>query len=175
MPLEVRRMETLHDKGLQFIRRKNADGCTYFLNNRTNKPVNDWVLLNTKAVSAAMFDPMFAKSGLAEYRTLNSNGLIEVRVQLQPFESAIVQTFNTKKTGARFPYVESTGKEERIKGDWTIAFVDGGPSIPATLTKVGLGSWTDNEGDAYKAFSGTAKYSINFAKPDGNATAWVLD
>lgn len=169
------RMENLHDKGIQFIRRKNADGYTYFLNNRGNKPVDEWVLLNSKAVSAAMFDPMFVTSGIAEYRTLNSNGLIEVRVQLKPFESAIVQTFNTKKTGARFPYVENLGKSERLRGEWTITFLNGGPTLPASTKTNQLGSWTEFSGEAYKAFSGTAKYSINFTKPEGNATAYILD
>jgi hypothetical protein len=60
--------EAMVEKGLQFVRRKNNDGNTYFINNRTNKPVNEWITLNRKAVSAAMFDPMFQKSGLAQYR-----------------------------------------------------------------------------------------------------------
>jgi hypothetical protein len=167
--------ETMATKGLQFVRRKNADGYTYFINNRTNKPVNEWILLNRKAMSAAIFDAMTGKNGLAEFRTLNSNGFIEVRAQLQPFESAIVQTFNTKKTGKLFPYIESTGNAERIKGDWTITFVNGGPTLPAPVTTNQLRSWTENEGDAYKAFSGTAKYSTTFSKPEGNATAYVLD
>lgn len=167
--------ESMIEKGLQFVRRKNADGYTYFINNRTNKPVNEWILLNRKSASAGMFDVMFAKNGLAEYRTTNSNGLIEVMVQLQPFESTIVQTFNTKRTGKKFPYVHANGKEQKLKGDWTITFIEGGPSLPATVTTANLGSWTDNEGDAYKTFSGTVKYSTTFTKPGGSAAGWLLD
>ena len=166
--------ETMIEKGLQFIRRKNPDGYTYFINNRSDKPVSDWVSLNRKAASAAMFDAMFAKSGLAQYRT-SSNGSIEVMVQLQPFESTIVQTFNTKKSGNTFPYVQAAGKEQKLKGDWTISFINGGPSLPPAITKGNLGSWTENEGEAYKIFSGTAKYTTTFTKPVGSATGWLLD
>ncbi len=169
------RNETMHDKGLQFIRRKNADGYTYFINNRTEKPIDKWIILNRRAVSAAMFDPMFGKSGIAEYRTLNSNGLIEVKVQLQPSESIIVQAYSTKKSGARYPYIETQGKAEKLRGDWTVKFIDGGPSLPATYTTKNLSSWTDQDGAAYQAFSGVASYTINFEKPKGFAVAYKLN
>jgi hypothetical protein len=136
--------------------------------------VNDWIRLNRKAASAAMFDPMFVKSGLAEYRTINSNEL-ELMIHLQPSESIIIQTFNTKKSGNKYPYIITTGEAQVIKGDWTITFINGGPSLPATIKTNQLGSWTEIEGEGYKAFSGTAKYTIRFPKPEGNAAAWLLD
>jgi hypothetical protein len=171
--VKVRR-EIVHEAGLQFIRRRNTDGYTYFLNNRTDKAFNGWVPLSAKAASVALFDPMFAKSGLAKSRQ-RQNGAVEVYVQLQPFESAIVQTFNAKKTGGTFPYATPSGDAQEIKGSWTIEFVSGGPKLPAKITTDKLGSWTKLDGDDVKNFSGTAKYSVAFAKPSGNATAWLLD
>ena len=170
------RMESLHENGLQFIRRKNADGTTYFLNNRSNEEVNGWVTLNAKAASVAMFDAMTVKNGLANWKT-NRNGTIQVMVQLKPFESTIVQLFNTKKTGNNFPYMQTNGEPEKIKGEWTLTFLNGGPSIPATAKVTDLGSWTALDGDAYKYFSGTAKYFITFSKPKGNpaSAGWKLD
>ncbi|MCU7551209.1 glycosyl hydrolase [Chitinophagaceae bacterium LB-8] len=168
------RRETLHEAGIQFIRKRNNDGYTYFLDNRTDKAFSGWVPLSAKAASVALFDPMFAKSGIAKSRQ-KQNGTVEVYVQLRPSESAIVQTFNTKKTGTAFPYVTIAGDEQEIKGTWTIEFVSGGPKLPAKVTTDKLGSWTNLDGDDVKNFSGTAKYSISFAKPLGKATAWQLD
>jgi hypothetical protein len=167
------RIETLTDQGLQFIRRKNTNEETYFIANRSNKEVNDWITLNSNAVSVAMFDAMTANSGLANWRKKN-NG-IEVMVQLKPFESTIIQLFNTKKAGNNYPYIQMIGKPHSIKGEWKLTFLNGGPSIPATAKFSELGSWTLLDDDAYKNFSGTAKYSISFAKPAEKVAAWQLD
>ena len=89
------RREIFGEKNLSFVRRKTNEGQTYFINNRSEKAVNDWVAVNTKAPSVALFDAMVGKNGLARWRT-SANG-IEVYLQLQPFESVIVQTYNSKK------------------------------------------------------------------------------
>ncbi len=170
------RTESLHEQGIQFTRRKNTDGFTYLLSNRGSNEVNSWVTLNAKATSVAIFDAMTAKNGLAKWKT-NSKGTIDVMLQLKPFESVIVQLFNTKKTGNDFPYTQTTGEPQQIKGVWTLKFLNGGPSIPATVTINELGSWTLLDGDAYKSFSGTAKYSTSFSKPKFNSPSdgWKLD
>ncbi|MDQ3842517.1 MAG: glycoside hydrolase family 2 protein [Bacteroidota bacterium] len=166
--------ETMLDKGLQFVRRKNTDGYTYFINNRTNKAVQEFITLNRKAGSAALFDPMTGKSGLAKWRTGNNNE-VEVLVQLQPFESVLVQTLTTKKTGATYPYTQPSGSAQEINGSWTVEFLDGGPVLPAKATINKLESWTELKGDEVKNFSGTAKYTTTFARPSGNAPAYLLD
>jgi hypothetical protein len=168
------RKETLNAKSLQFMRRKNADGYTYFIDNRDNKEVNEWITLDAKAATVAMYDAMTGKSGLANWKS-NANGTIGVMVQLQPYQSTIVRLYNTKKTGRNFAYTQTNGKPEKIKGNWTVTFLEGGPSLPASFTTSSLGSWTEQEGEAYKAFSGTAKYAITFTKPEGKAAAWLLD
>ena len=167
------RMETINEIGLQYIRRKNAGGSFYFINNRSDKEVNSWVTLNAKAASVAMFDAMTGKSGLANWR--KDNDKVEVMMQLKPFQSTIIQLFNTKKTGNNFPYIQANGKPLPINGEWTLTFIDGGPSIPAPVKMNDLGSWTSIDGDAYKYFSGTAKYAIAFRKPSEKVAAWLLD
>ena len=168
------RRESLNDNGLQFNRRKNNDGYTYFLNNRSDKEVNGWVPFNAKASSVVMFDAMQSASGLAAWRT-SSTGLLEVMVQLKPFQSVVVQLFNTKKTGNHFPYIHTDGDPEKLKNKWTLTFLQGGPSIPASVTMAELSSWTLLNGDEYKYFSGTAQYVTTFARPHGKAPAWLLD
>jgi hypothetical protein len=51
----------------------------------------------------------------------------------------------------------------------------GGPVMPVQVKLSNLASWTEIEGDAYKNFSGTAKYSTSFAKPGGKAGGWLLN
>jgi hypothetical protein len=167
------RRETITQKDLSFIRRKTNDGQIYFINNRSEKAVNDWVIVNSKASSVALFDPMVGKNGLARWRA-SANG-IEVYLQLQPFESVILQTYNGKKAGNQYVYTQTNGDSKEIAGEWTIEFLSGGPILPKKINTSQLKSWTEFEGEEVKNFSGTAKYSINFQKPAGTPGSWLLD
>lgn len=168
------RKESLAEKDLSLIRRKNADGNIYFIDNRSEKAFSGWISLNTKSTSVALFNPMTGKNGLAKW-IKNDKGNIEVMVQLQPYESIIVQMYSSKKTGNTYPYTELNGQPQEIKENWTIEFLDGGPTLPSSVTTDKLISWTELDGDDAKNFSGTAKYSISFDKPSGNASNYLLD
>ena len=168
------RKESLTSKGLQFVRRKNVDGQTYFVTNRTDKAFNDRVVIQSKAAAVALFEPMTGIKGLAKWKTANENST-EVLLQLQPFQSVIIQTFNTKKTGQLFPYTEPIGEPQPITGKWSILFLKGGPTIPGEMSIETPVSWTELEGDAVKNFSGSAKYSVHFERPNGNALAYLLN
>ena len=59
------RKETMTDKGLQFNRRKNADGSNfYFIANRSGKKMEDWITLQTKANAVSLYNPMTGQSGV---------------------------------------------------------------------------------------------------------------
>ena len=161
-------------RGLQFVRRENADGHTYFINNRTDTALNGWISIDTKPSSIALFDAMLGTKGLAKWRTTNG-GKTEVFLQLQPFESVIVQTFNAKKTDAIFRYIEPASASRAIDGKWSIEFLQGGPVLPVNATMTTPVAWTGLDGDDVKNFSGTAKYTVSFAKPSANASAYLLD
>lgn len=167
------RKEEFPAKGLQFIRRKNTDGILYFISNRTDRPFSDWAEIQLTAQSVSIFDPMNVKSGIAKWRTDMGNS--EVWLQLQPFESVIVQTYKTKKAGPRYIYTQPTTKSEQINGRWTIEFLSGGPVLPAKQKISQLGSWTELAGEDVKNFSGTAKYSTLISKPPGNPSSYILD
>ncbi|HTH31300.1 MAG TPA: hypothetical protein VL946_08105, partial [Lacibacter sp.] len=168
------RKETYAEKGLSVLRRKNAEGTMWLINNRTDKAFEEWIELHTNTSSVALFDAMNNKKGLAKWRK-NSKGAVEVLLQLQSYESIIVQSYATKKTGAKFPYKESIAQPQEIKGEWTINFLDGGPAIPAAIKTNTLKSWTELGGDDVKHFSGTAKYSISFVQPSNHTGSWLLD
>ena len=168
------RKESYTEKGLSVLRRKNADGTIYFINNRTDNLFNDWIELSNTPVTLALFDAMTGKSGLAQWRK-NDKGGIEVLVQLQSYASVIIQSYNSKKMSAAFAYAEPVGEPQEITGSWSLEFLDGGPTIPAKIDVVNLGSWTEQFGDDVKNFSGTAKYTATIKKPSATAGSWILD
>lgn len=165
--------EPMYGFGLQCIRRNIPGGNYYFISNSTPTTISEWVPLNRKATSAIVFDPMQQQSGIARTRIVN--GVMEVYVQLQPNESCVLQTSNTKLQGKAFTYYTQSGEGRDIKGPWTLRFVMGGPDLPKTTTLKSLGSWTEIADPLGKIFSGTAQYSIHFAKPAGTAPAYLLD
>lgn len=168
------RKESMSEAGLSYVRRKNEDGYTYFVTNRSEKRVQDWIPLQTKAASVALFDPITGKVGLARWRS-RADSTIEVFLPLKSFEALIVQTYNTKKTGAAFPYIKAIQLPQEITNNWTLEFLEGGPALPAKQPNAKLGSWTDGVGEEVKNFSGVARYSTSFPKPAAKAEAWLLD
>jgi hypothetical protein len=161
------------EKGLSLLRRKNNEGTVYFINNRSDKAVDEWVPLQTNATAVALFEPMFGKTGLAQWR--KSGEGIDVLVQLQPWEAVIVQTYKAAKTGSKFPYSKAAGDAMPIGEHWSLEFISGGPVLPTKTTVSKLGSWTELAGNEVKNFSGTAKYTTTFAKPSATARAWLLN
>jgi len=166
------RKESLAEKNLSFIRRKNNDGIVYFINNRTDEAIDEWVPLSANAVSVGLFEPMFGRSGMAKWRKTN-NG-IEVRLQLQPYGSIIVQAYNARKTANEFLYTKTSGSSIEIGNKWTIQFLTGGPTLPTKAITDKLYLWSDLDTSEYTDFSGTAKYTTNFEKPKDNAKGYIL-
>jgi hypothetical protein len=168
------RKESYTEKDLSVLRRKNAEGTMWLINNRTDKPFEEWIEINSNSASFGLFDAMTGKKGLAKWRK-NVKGGVEVLLQLQSYEAIIIQSYNVKKSGAIYPYKEMINQPQEIKGEWTINFLDGGPTIPAAIKTNTLKSWTELGGDDAKHFSGIAKYSISFAKPSSHTGSWLLD
>ncbi len=166
--------ETMVAQGLQFIRRKNINGQFYFVSNQTQQAFAGWVPVQADAKAAAIFDPMHIEQGVAQWRK-NENGTNEIYVELAPGASCIVQTFATNIKGAAFPYFKTSGAAQALTGKWKINFVSGGPDLPAATEISELKSWTEFAGEAGQKFSGTANYSLTFAKPTAAADAWLLD
>ena len=169
------RKEIMTEKGLQFNRRKNADGSSfYFIANRANKKIAEWITLQTKANGLSLYNPMTAQSGVPQFRK-NGEGFIEVYLQLNTDESYIIQTSNKIITGTAYQYIKETGATNEIKGEWALKFIEGGPSLPVAEPMNELKPWTDLEAHAFKTFSGTASYSTRFKKPSGIASLYLLN
>ncbi|MES2279456.1 MAG: glycosyl hydrolase [Bacteroidota bacterium] len=166
--------EGMTDMGLQFVRRTYKTGNSYFVSNKSDKAVEGWVPVASKATSVVLFNPMAKTSGLAKTKK-QANGQTSVYLQLQPGESCVLQTSPAAITGAAYNYYEAAGDPVNIAGNWTLKFMEGGPTLPADIKTNELKSWTELGGDDAKAFSGTGSYTTTFSKPAKVATAWTLD
>jgi len=164
--------EKMVDQGLQFVRKKNENGSVYFITNRTDKPFHDWISVPKKSWFG-LFDPMTGESGKASFRTDNE-GASSVLLDLQPYQSIILQSYEKKETGRPFYYFDRSNIPLPVRGQWTIEFLNGGPVIPAKRTTDQLVSWTEMSDDL-KNFSGAARYTINFDKPADKSVWWLLD
>jgi hypothetical protein len=169
------RREAMVEQGLSFTRRQHRDGEYYFILNRGSAPVDGWVKLASLARSAALFDAMTGEAGRAVTRHALDGGL-EVYMQLAPGESRVVKTLSAAGAGGQsFPYFRPAGAAQPLEGGWQVQFVEGGPRLPPELSLKELRSWIRLDGDAYKSFSGTARYTTGFDQPQGHSGDWLID
>ena len=166
------RREAMFDKGLQCIRRIDGNTTTYFIANRGTEVVDGLVPIKTKIGSAVLYNPMNGQFGKSNTKTSVSGD--EVYLQLNPGESCLVQVFTGKIVAPEFTYMKSSGDKISLDANWTLTFVSGGPELPQPVKISKLGSWTELEGNSYKAFSGTAIYKTTFAKPAGESAFYRL-
>jgi alpha-L-rhamnosidase len=166
--------ESLVDRGLEFVRRQYDKGRYYFILNSGNDHFDGWVPLQTSARSVAIFNPMLEEKGMAEQRN-SETGVKEIYLQLAPGESCILKTFDDAVKTPVYGYFKKMDDANKIAGVWSVKFIDGGPELPANVETRELVSWTDFGGEAVKRFSGTARYTISFEKPKGDADGWLLD
>lgn len=167
------RHEIMGERGLQCIRRTDGTNTTYFIANRGAETIDGMVSLETKIGSAVLYNPMNGSFGKAQTKSFDNFG--EVYLQLKPGESCLVQIFPGKVNAPEYAYWKASGEKIDLNTEWTLTFVSGGPELPKPVKLSKLGSWTELEGDSYKAFSGTAVYKTTFSKPFGNTQNWQLD
>jgi hypothetical protein len=166
--------ETMTDHRLAYARRQTSTGTVYFITNLGEKEYAGWIPLLATASSAAIFNPMDDKFGLAKSRPTSAGGL-EVYARLQPFESLIINTYDNTLKFKPYLFYDPLASPVEIQGTWKIEFTDGGPLLPPSKEVQKLVSWTDFGSEDLKNFSGTARYTIMFKKPSVKGDAWLLD
>ncbi len=169
----VAREKMVDHEGLFYIRRSFDGGRNYFIANRSERAIERWLPLATAARSVVLMDAMTGRTGNGALR--NTAAGVEVFVQLQPGESIIVRTSNRAATGANWSYEQPARSSELLVGNWRVDFILGGPQLPASFTSHELGSWAALGGDAAKAFSGTARYTLKFDAPSKPGKTVSLD
>lgn len=168
--------EPMIDSGLRFVRRTHGEGYNYFLVNRGDRPVEKWIPLGTKARSAVLLDPRFADAAGAARLRPAAGGGAAFYLQLQPGESRVLRTFTGRDVGGKpWPYLRPEGDDQELAGEWKVQFVEGGPALPGNFSTPKLASWTDRDDAEAKRFAGTARYTLDFDRPAGEADEWLLD
>jgi hypothetical protein len=163
--------ETMIDVGLQFIRKNNTKGKTYFINNQLDKNFEGWVKIETPFQSIALYNPMNKDLGLAKIKAKNQ----EVYLQIMAGESVILETQNEVIKDKKYPYFKAIAEPKELTGNWQIKFTEGGEILPKTIETKNLQSWTDFEGEDYQNFSGTATYTHTFTNPNTSKSGYWLD
>ena len=167
------RREEMVKHGLQCIRRKEGKRQIYFIVNRSDTPVDEWIPIKTRAESAFIFDPATGNKGTAALR--KSGNQTEIYLQLSPDASCILKLTGEPLSASPYLYIKTGKPSIQLKGPWDITFIKGGPDLPSSIQTDSLHAWTDYDGEGVKIFSGTARYSIRFKKPASDADAWLLD
>lgn len=172
------RREAMVESGLRYVRRRDEFGAAYFIASPpANAPVDGWVPLGVKGVSAALFDPMTGVAGMAA--VTNRGGQFSVRLQVEPAGSVIVRVFDRQVEGAPWQYTTFGKEAVSISGTWKVEFLRGGEELPAPEEVTNLSSWTTWTSSpqiaSLRGFSGIARYSIQFDRPAAVADDWILD
>lgn len=168
--------EPIADTGLNYIRRSHDEGSFYFISNLHAESVNKWIPLATEARSVMMYDPYSEKMGMARVRT-GEFDQTEVYLQLKPGESRVLKTYHSDSGPEElsvWEYFQESGQAILIEGEWTIRFMDGGPILPEDKNIDHLQSWTELEDRDAERFAGTARYSIDFQRPEIVSDGWKL-
>ena len=170
----VNREAMTDQPGLHFIRRTIEGGHVYFIANRGDQTVDNWITLAAPARSVELMDPMTGRTGLAQIKS-NADKTSQVYLQLDPGQSMILRAFtSTVGQAPSWAYHHADGAPAPLSGPWTVKFINGGPTLPASFQTAKLDSWTTlGDADAQK-FSGTAIYSTTFEAPDNRIGPWSL-
>jgi hypothetical protein len=180
--------EPMYASGLRCVRRARPDGYDYFVVNRSEKAV-DRVPLGVQASAALVMDPRFEnRIGAASIisspvmRGAATAPRTELALHVEPGESFVIRTY-TRALAGTVPAWNNwapAGAAIPLAGAWAVSFIEGGPVAPRPLSVKAdaagkLSSWTDASDDPEaRRFAGTAKYTLRFSKPAGNAADYRL-
>ncbi|MBN2105610.1 glycoside hydrolase family 2 protein [bacterium] len=166
--------ESASKKGLRYVKRQSEGGPFYFIVNPSGDRFDDWVHIHGEAASVLRFDPMSGKSGLVPHVNRH-DASIEVYLQLDSGESCILSLSKDQTETPDYPCLTKAQDAYQINGQWKIQFIQGGPVIPEVVQTEKLISWTRLKSNEISCFSGTARYTTQFAKPEVKADVWMLD
>jgi hypothetical protein len=172
----VSREPMVDHAGLAFVRRSFAEGHHYFIVNRGQQLVADWILLSAPATSVVILDPLTGRSGVGQTRR-DASGKQRVWLQLEPGESAILRACAKRRAkGPTWQQWRPSGTSLSLNGTWQVRFLAGGPELPAPYQTERLESWTLSADTNGQRFAGTARYTLSFDVPEKTgAGPWCLD
>ncbi|MEY2943712.1 MAG: hypothetical protein RLY97_1726 [Pseudomonadota bacterium] len=149
---------------IPFVHRKFADGDSYFIVNRQNRPE---VIEAHFRVTGKQPELWHAESGTSEmvnYRIENGETIVPLALSA---EDAVHVVFRKTAVADAMMMKKLVPTElARLDGSWTVAF-QAGRGAPAQVTLPQLEGLEKNADPAVKYFSGMATYSKEFTTPKG--------
>ena len=159
---------------LHFAHRKLADGDIYFIDNRSDSPVQTDASFRVAGHAAQLWYAETGKSEPVSYTI--ANGRTTVPLKLEPWGTVFV-VFDKPASGNSYvtPPVTKT-KVGTLSGSWNVSFQpDRG--APSSITINELSDWSDSKNPGVKYFSGVGTYTKTVqASPDWfrkGARLWI--
>jgi hypothetical protein len=160
------------DVEIPWIHRRAGQADIYFVVNRSDRPIDIDSRFRVSGKEAEVWHPDTGETQPASYAI--DGGRTTVPLHLAPRESLfVVFRQATAEKSLNFPRaVES--KVATIDGPWDVSF-PANLGAPSKITLTTLESWTKNEDEGVKYFSGTATYTKTFNSPaTGSAGATLF-
>jgi hypothetical protein len=158
------------DSELLYIHRSLKDGELYFITNRKDRAETFPATFRVQGMNAQVLD---AVAGTATPIAVTAqDGRSAISLPLPAYGSAFVLF---RKGGAAAPKAIAQQKAlETVKGPWRVNFQPG-RGAPDHLMLASLNSWSDNDLQGVKYFSGTAEYVTHFMLPAKKSGHLMLD
>ncbi len=144
---------------LDFIHRKVGGKDIYFVNNKTDKQVNETCEFRVSSNQVEFWDPVTTKQYIISNK-INTNGKTALNLQLPPYGSCFIMFSDESRElpdYKKLTEIEST----EIQNPWTLSFPENW-GAPSSVELDKLISWIDHEDKGINYFSGTATYTNSF-------------
>ena len=163
---------TLNNPDMVYNHRSTPDREIYFIANRSEKPVQLAPEFRVAGKQPELWNPVNGeRRRLPDFEPKEASTIVPL--QLEPYESMFIVFSATGKPQSsgdvNFPQPKIITE---ISTPWTVTFeadkIKRGPSDPVIFDK--LRSWSQNEDERIRYYSGAARYSNTFtldAKPSG--------
>jgi hypothetical protein len=162
------------DTRILFVHRKLANGDLYFVDNRNERDETVDATFRVSGKAPELWHPDTGKSEPVSYNM--TDGRTTLPLRLEPWGTVfVVFRTPTNDTSRNLPTSTET-QVATVDGPWTVTFQQG-RGAPPSITLGALSSWSDNQDQGVKYFSGTGTYTTTIqASADWFATGkhlWV--
>jgi len=157
-----------------YVHRKTANEDIYWLDNRSENSNDAEVSFRVTGKLPELWQPQTGKREKVSYQIRDGRTIIPLK-----FESweAYFIIFKDKTTVSSYTNPATTENQlATIEGEWDIHFQQG-RGAPAAIKVSELKSWSENEDNGVKYFSGTASYTKSLSAPaswfTGGSQIWL--
>ena len=149
---------------IPFVHRTFADGESYFLVNRKDRPEAIEAHFRVTDKAPELWHAETGTSEPVSYRIVGGETIVPIALR---GDESVHVVFRKPATAAQLVVPEARMIEKaRLDGPWSVAFQQG-RGAPATATLAQLGPLDTNADPAIKYFSGIATYTRDFTAPKG--------